>query len=78
MISEKFSLGVQGDKEDISLKGRKSRSEAEIETGVAFGYHKRGHALRKEDTPMKHFLRDVLAAFVAAVLAAIVVHFLNL
>lgn len=32
----------------------------------------------KEDTPMKHFLRDVLAAFVAAVLAALVIRLLNL
>ena len=38
----------------------------------------RGHVLRKEGTPMKHFLRDVLAAFVAAVLAALVVRFMNL
>lgn len=38
----------------------------------------RGRVLRKEDTPMKHFLRDVLAAFVAAVLAALVIRLLNL
>lgn len=37
-----------------------------------------GHILRKEDIPMKRFLRDVLAAFVAAVLAAVVVRLLNL
>lgn len=37
-----------------------------------------GMSFVKEDTPMKHFLRDVLAAFVAAVLAAVVVRLLNL
>ena len=38
----------------------------------------RGHVLRKEDTPMVHFLRDVLVALAAAVLAAVVVRLLNL
>ncbi len=33
---------------------------------------------RKEVTPMLHFLRDVLAALLAAVLAAAVVRFLNI
>ena len=37
-----------------------------------------GHILQKEVTPMKHFFRDVLAALVAAVLAALVIRFLNL
>lgn len=37
-----------------------------------------GRILLKEGTPMKHFLRDVLAAFVAAVLAALVIRLLNL
>ena len=37
-----------------------------------------GRVLRKEGTPMKHFLRDVLAAFVAAVLAALVIRMLHI
>ena len=37
-----------------------------------------GPSFAKEVDPMKHFLRDVLAAFVAAVLAAFVIHLLNL
>lgn len=37
----------------------------------------RGRVLRKEDTPMKHFLRDVLAGFLASLLAALVAHMLT-
>ena len=37
---------------------------------------RRGALLRKEVFPMRHFLRDVLA--LAAVLAAVAVHFMNL
>ena len=39
---------------------------------------RRGTLLRKEVFPMRHFLRDVLAAWLAAVLAAVAVHFMNL
>ena len=48
--------------------------------GVMFYYRVRGvgHALRKEVMPMKHFLRDVLAGFLASVLAAVAVHLMNL
>ena len=34
--------------------------------------------LRKEDIPMKRFLRDVLVTVVATILAAVVVRLLNL
>ena len=34
--------------------------------------------LPKGGYPMRHFLRDVLAAWLAAVLAAVAVHFMNL
>ena len=37
-----------------------------------------GAIFRKEDRPMKHFLRDVLAALAAAILAAVVIRLLNL
>lgn len=50
--------------------------------GLAFGFGGayivgRGHVLRKEDIPMKQFLRDVLAAFVAGLLVAVAVHLMN-
>ena len=38
----------------------------------------RGRVLRKEDTPMKHFLRDVFAMLLAGLLVAVAVHLLNL
>ena len=41
-------------------------------------FPRRGALLRKEVFPMRHFLRDVLAAWLAAVLAAVAVHFMNL
>jgi VIT1/CCC1 family predicted Fe2+/Mn2+ transporter len=37
-----------------------------------------GAVLRKEGNPMKHFLRDVLAGFLASLLAALVAHLMNL
>ncbi len=42
-----------------------------IEEGGKACYQKRGAALRKEVMPMVQFLRDVLAGFLAAVLAAL-------
>ena len=38
----------------------------------------RGHVLRKEVMSMKQFLLDVLATFIATVLAALAIRFLNL
>ena len=49
-----------------------------LESGGLFGYDCGGADLRKEGAPMRHFLRDVLAAFVAPVLAALVIRMLNI
>lgn len=36
-----------------------------------------GHALRKEDMPMRHFLRDIAAAVIAAVIAAMLLRLMD-
>ncbi|MDE7064767.1 MAG: hypothetical protein K2O70_04765 [Desulfovibrionaceae bacterium] len=44
----------------------------------ALRYKCLGAVLRKEGIPMKHFLRDVLAGFLASLLAALAAHLMNL
>lgn len=45
---------------------------------AAAAYIWAGCILRKEGTPMRHFLRDVLAMLLAGLLVAVAVHMLNL
>lgn len=51
----------------------KSRLAAQF----ALCYTSNGHALRKEDMPMRHFLRDIAAAVIAAVIAAMLLRLMD-
>jgi len=57
----------------VSAQGKAAgdKGGSMIEEGGKACYQKRGAALRKEVMPMVQFLRDVLAGFLAAVLAAL-------
>ena len=59
-------------------KAAPGKKEAALCLGVKTTIRAGWGRLPKGGYPMKHFLRDVLAAWLAAVLAAVAVHFMNL
>lgn len=48
-----------------------------LRVNVACATGNSGHALRKEDMPMRHFLRDIAAAVIAAVIAAMLLRLMD-